>query len=650
MLNQILSYCEKQNIKCIFLDFFGTIVQRKCGPQEVKLLWAKKLSCKIKYTFDEKQLALLRTKSEQAAISRAENGEFNYTELADEIYRRAVELNRSFGDTYSLEEFYKQALTAEVEAELESQSYIQETIQLIDEAYDLGVNMYIISDFYLSKEELKTFLKRDRIDEKIDQIFVSSDYRNSKQQGGLYDCVCQTLGVNKDQCVMLGDNENSDVKNAEKSGIKGFLLNNSEGVYTKDNVKEKIKKIAKSNLKGVLGYSNYSFLLYLHIERLYKSLIREGIKDIYFLSREGEFLKKLFDCYLYKRANSEIRSHYLYVSRKATYPATLKSLKEERFELLRKFSELSLNDFFENLGMSAVITERHLNLGDINKPIKDFFNSKEFYSLCADEEFQRIYEESRSNYISLFRKYCKQEGILPSHKIAIADVGWNGTMQDNILKALGNVNCIGLYIGLINKAYTSEKNKKLGLIFSENPLDTPDINLWKYDHIFMERILWASHGATDHYEKNADNNVVPVLKSYSSESENYKLMKPVQEVILDKFKKLDDILGSSCYCTEAFYKEFLDIHKRMLFIVNNQQLELQRKMIKGQMQNFGHLTSAGNSIGTTFSVGRIMKKIWSNLRLFKNTEIMFRILINYNRKNIIRVLYGIRYLFMREIK
>lgn len=650
MLNQILSYCKKQNIKCIFLDFFGTIVQRKCGPQEVKLLWAKKLSCKTRYIFDEKQLALLRKKSEQAAISRAENGEFNYTELADEIYRRAVELNKSFGNTYSLEEFYKQALTAEVEAELESQSYIQETIQLIDKAYDLGLKIYIISDFYLSKEELKTFLKRDRIDEKINQIFVSSDYRNSKHQGGLYDCVCQSLGVNKDQCVMLGDNENSDVKNAEKCGIKGFLLNNSEGLYTKDNVKEKIEKIAKSNLKGMLGYSNYSFLLYLHIERLYKSLIQEGIKDIYFLSREGEFLKKIFDCYSDKRTNSEIRSHYLFVSRKATYPATLKPLKEERFELLRKFSELSLNDFFENLGMSAVITESHLNLSDINKPIKDFFNSKEFYSLYTDEEFQRIYEKFRRNYISLFREYCNQEGIFPGHTIAIADVGWNGTMQDNILKALGNVNCVGLYIGLINTAYTSKQNKKLGLIFSENPLDTADVNLWKYDHVFMERILWASHGATDYYEKNADNIVVPVLKAYSSELENYELMKPVQEAILDKFKKLDDVFYSSCYCADNFYKEFSGIHKKMLFIVNNQQLELQRKMIKGQMQNFGHLTSAGNSIGTTFSVGRIMKKVWSNLRLFKNTELMFRILINYNRKNVIRVLYGIRYLFMREIK
>ena len=58
MLNQILSYCEKQNIKCIFLDFFGTIVQRKYGPQEVKLLWAKKLSCKIRYAFDEKRLTV----------------------------------------------------------------------------------------------------------------------------------------------------------------------------------------------------------------------------------------------------------------------------------------------------------------------------------------------------------------------------------------------------------------------------------------------------------------------------------------------------------------------------------------------------------------------------------------------------------------
>ena len=35
-----------------------------------------------------------------------------YTELADEIYRRAVELNKSFGDIRSSEEFYNLALAA----------------------------------------------------------------------------------------------------------------------------------------------------------------------------------------------------------------------------------------------------------------------------------------------------------------------------------------------------------------------------------------------------------------------------------------------------------------------------------------------------------------------------------------------------------
>lgn len=648
MLNQILSYCEKQNVKCIFLDFFGTIVQRKCGPQEVKLLWAKKLVNKIRYILDEKQLVLLRKKSEQASISRAENREFNYIELSNEIYRRIVELNRYFEEKYSSEEFYKLALEAEVEAEIESQSYIKETIEFINKAYEEEIKLYIVSDFYLGKEELRFFLKKDGVNEKINQIFVSSDCRKSKYLGSLYEYVCRQLGVKAEQCVMIGDNKKSDVDNAEKYGIKGFLLNNSEGINSKTQLESAIKKISKRDLKGVLGYSNYSFLLYLHIERLYKSLIREGIKDVYFLSREGEFLKKLFDFYISKRTNSEVRSHYLFVSRKATYPAALKPLKEEKFELLRKFSEMSFKDFFENIGMADVVAKSSLYISDINKPIKDFFCSPGFNSLCENQEFQRIYEESRINYISLFREYCEQEGMLSNHTIAIADVGWNGTMQDNILKALGDIDCVGLYVGLINTGYISKRNKKFGLIFSETPLDTADIDVWNYDHVFIERILWASHGATDRYTRNDDGLIVPVFKEYSSEMGNYELIKPVQEAILDKFKCLDDIFSTSCYCVEDFYREFLNIHKKMLFIVNNQQLELQRKLIKGQMQNFGHLTSAGNSIGSTFTVGRILKKVWTNLRLFKNTEIMFRILLNYNKKYVIRILYYIHYMRIKR--
>ena len=447
---------------------------------------------------------------------------------------------------------------------------------------------------------------------------------------------------------MVGDNYRSDVQMAERYGIKAFALDSNDGGEQKKIVLGKIDKIAKQDVSGVLGYSNYCFLMYLYVERLYKSLVREGIKDIYFLSREGEFLKKLFDLYIGKRSNEKIRTHYLYVSRKATYPATLKRLDEERFSLLRKFPQLSIADFLENIGMADIAGRLEIEQTELEKPISDFFNSPNFQKLCERKDFQKLYEASRINYNGLFKRYCGQEGMQTSRLVAIADVGWNGTMQDNLCKALVGVNCVGFYIGLMNSAYLSEQSKKIGLIFSENPQDSRDLELWKYDHVFLERILWASHGATDHYEEKEDKMVRPVFKEYTSELENYQMMKPVQDEILRKFGKLDEIIRQSYYCAENLYEEFLAIHVHMLFVVNNQQLELQRRMIKGQMQNFGHLVSAGNSIGTTFSKMRIVKKIWSNFYLLKNTEVMFRILLNYNKKYAIKLIYRFRYQVLKK--
>ena len=643
MTNQIMEYCEKHGIKYMFLDFFGTIVQRNCEPAEIKVLWAKKMAKVFQYIVDEKQLLMLRQKSEQAVISRAEAGEFNYAELCDEIYRRIIELDCHFKSKYTGADFFEIAHSIEVQAELTSQSYIRETIDLISQAYSKGIHINIISDFYLGQVELRDFLCAEDVAKKIDHIFVSSDCRTSKHIGGLYEYVCQELGVNGSQCIMVGDNQKSDIQNAESFGIKGFLANNLEGESQKKKLETAIADIAKSNTSGVLGYSNYCFVLYLYLERLYKSLIRENIKDIYFLSREGEFLKKLFDLYISNRGEVVIRTHYLYVSRKATYPATLKRLNEEKFDLLRRFPQLSILDFFENIGMPDAATTLGMDHSEVENPIKDFFHSSTFYELCERKDFQELYEYSRIQYNIFFRRYCEQEGMITDHTIAIADVGWNGTMQDNILKALSEINCTGFYIGLMNTAYISEQNRKRGLIFSENPKDSKDLELWKYDHVFMERILWASHGATDHYEENGSNLVNPILKEYASESDNYKLIKPVQEAILKKIEVLDSLIFKSCYSAESFYKEFLHIHTRTLFLVNYKQIDLQGKMIKGQMQNFGHISTAGASIGATFSKKRIVKKIWTSLHLLKNTEVVFRIFLNYNQKICVKLLYRLHY-------
>src|SRR5699024_9886386 len=134
-----------------------------------------------------------------------------------------------FKRKYSATEFYRIAHSVEMQAELTSQRYIKKTTDLIDQAYAKGIHINIISDFYLGQEELKIFLSREEVLKKVDHIFVSSDCKTSKHLGGLYEYACKQLGFNATQCVMAGDNLKSDVHNAEAFGIKGFLLNQSEG-------------------------------------------------------------------------------------------------------------------------------------------------------------------------------------------------------------------------------------------------------------------------------------------------------------------------------------------------------------------------------------------------------------------------------------
>lgn len=647
MTHNILNYCKEHNIEYLFLDFFGTIVQRNCTPEEVKILWAKNLALELNYAVAETTLFLLRKKAEQAVISRAEAGEFNYHDLCDEIYRRLIDLDKSFSCKYSKLDFFKIAHAAEIQAELSSQSYIESTIALVTEAYQRGLHIIVVSDFYLGQDELRIFLQREDVYNKIERIFVSSDCKTSKHLGGLYGYVCKKMKIDPSQCVMVGDNQKSDVQMAVNWRIKAFCLDSTDGKNQRKEVEAQLKRIAKSDVSGILGYSNYCFLLYLYAERLHKELTREKIQDIYFLSREGEFLKKVFDLYLEKHGNETIHTHYLYVSRKATYPASLNPLGVEQFALLRKYPQLSVSDFLENIGMASVSEQLQMDQTEICKPIQDFFNSSTFLSLCAREDFQQLYESSRIKYHNIFRHYCAQEGMTAGHTVAIADVGWNGTIQDNICNSLENLDCVGYYIGITNSAFITTNRKKNGLIFAQNPIDSHDMDLWQYDHVFLERLLWASHGATDHYQESRKNMVIPVLKEYVSEEKNYEKILPVQQAILQKISQICNSIQKSCYSAEFLYELFLDIHLRTLYLVNNQQLELQRSMIAGQMQNFGHLSTAGDSIGNTFSKNNILKKAWKRLNLLKNTEVMFRIFLNYNLKLPIKIMYFSHYVTLK---
>nr|EIU2726600.1 hypothetical protein [Pseudomonas aeruginosa] len=120
---------------------------------------------------------------------------------------------------------------------------------------------------------------------------------------------------------------------------------------------------------GALAKSNYDLfpelattLLYF-IEKLHEALVKQGVEQVYFLSREGQPLKRMFDLYQNKVSGS-IESHYLEVSRRSTLLPSLKSLAEEGFEtLFRQYRRISLFEFLSSLGLEAQMRRIALALG-----------------------------------------------------------------------------------------------------------------------------------------------------------------------------------------------------------------------------------------------------------------------------------------------
>ncbi len=635
-MEKIVTYSLKNRIKWAFFDYFGTTVNRNCTPDEVKKLWAKRMSEKLRFSVDNNLLYETRIGAEKKLQKKRDNGEIIYDEVIKEIYIR-MKLCAEKPWAFSEDEFLSLAFDAECECEKEVQIPCEEICSCIKKLHLSGIKTAIISDFYLPKEAFMSFLTYHKLEGFVDRVFVSADYGENKHSGTLYKTVLRTLGVEGKECIMTGDNERADIHNSKSFGITPFKAISHDEDATEE-LKGTIEAIYRKHYKGALRYSNYAFLFYLAMENLYRDMVEEKISDIYFLSREGEFLKKLFDSYLERREDTRIKSHYLYVSRKATYPATLKELSVEEFSLLRKYKKFSIRDFTDNVGIFSEGDTSFFEEINIDERINNFFESEQFLKLKEAHEFIELYEKSRKENIAKLKRYFEEQGLVDGDKtVVVADVGWNGTMQDNIFKIVGK-KCRGYYIGVLGDADSLEENMKKGLIFSENPYRTKDCEVWKYDHTFMERLLWASHGATEGYLEDSGK-IMPVLKEYESEKNNYSMILPVQKALLEKFLLIDEAILSSPYFAKDLYPEFLKKHIDTVFTLNNKQISLQKYMIDNQMQNFGNIVSAKTSLEGVFGLRRILRKMFSHFKVFKNTEVLFRILQVHNFKFFIKVLY-----------
>lgn len=570
-------------------DYYDTIVKRTVEPEYVKKIWAKEVKNFYAVPETVRDIYLLRNRME-AELCRENEAqgldlEFAYHRLATGMYE-ALHLEQ----VTVREAFCESVEGIELAIESRVQVLCEDTVSEIKRLRAAGKKIVCVSDFYTSVDFLCRLMEFHGIRELFDEIYVSSEQLVTKRSGRLYEYVLSRQTVPADKIFMVGDNSWSDFEMAKQKGLGAYLLD--RGAWKKEYEAYLAGHEDEKYMAGELDkiyrackrdkYEDLAFSLYCFIDKLYTRLRRENRRDVFFLSREGEFLKKLFDKYQSVRAINgvePINSHYLMVSRKATFIASLKPLEEEAFEMIfRQYVNISLYDFLSSLGFSE---EVQLELGkqlgvDIYEKQVDLPRTELYAALRCNPFFVEQYESLRTEQKQNFREYLQSFGVdFEKDGMCLVDVGWKGTIQDNICMFFEEkVRIVGLYLGLVAPGKVHENNVKDGLLFTCIPFLKKFFYVYDENKSVFEVMLGASHGSADHYVK-TDSGIEVATAEKQEERELFQnLISPMQAEIFGCFEKIDAVLMNHSFDEELLEQMMAGYHARLVFLPKSKQIDL----------------------------------------------------------------------------
>lgn len=629
----IEKYGQEFNQPVIAFDVFDTIITRNVHPEYVKKLWAKQLKIYLGLQQNSDEIYNIRAELErQICENNKEKGldlEFSYYELANCIYKKLnIQINK---DT-----FIDVCIQIEIDTEFRIQKIDMDWLEFVKKRCG-DAKIICISDFYLTSDILKKiFLKHD-IMKYFDEIYVSSDYMLTKRSGRLYKKVLENSKINPENIIMVGDNIESDINKAIENKLNAYHIDRKlqYDEYKKHNDKYNSKKNSISKVKKHIEENKYeyfeqiSYSLYSYIEKLYEQLLKDKQKNVFFLSREGEFLKKIFDLYREEQryiGNQYINSHYLIVSRKSTFLPSLSNISNENFQMLfRQYVNISSYDFLSSLNFEKNEIEsikESLKIENIKVKESNFPNSDIYINIINNDIFKKIYNSKRLEQHNNFKQYVESFGVdIEKEGMNVVDVGWKGTIQDNIYNIYrGKVIIRGYYLGLVANWYDKKKNIKKGILFSCIDNKSEFFDVFNENRSLFEIILAATHGSAKKYTKNRC--YIQVETSFEKEEqilyENN--IKFIQESIMKEFKYILENFKLTNIDYDDYKKIFVRMHARMVFLPKSKEIEFFRSMY--HFENFGvfqYTTFNKNNLTRMQKVNNLFKFIRNPKKMLSNS-------------------------------
>ena len=466
--------------KIISFDIWDTILKRKCHPEEIKLYTANYLILKHEKELKEKykdiyEILKLRDRIEADMCKANKKEGFD-----DEC--RILEVFKNLQKEILIDsniDISEELLRVELEQEKRNIFINPEILPIFEKYKDL--KMYCISDFYMSADNLKELLDYVKVPVKIEKIYSSADYLLNKRSGNLYKKAEEELNIKPEEHIHVGDNQYSDIEVANNLGIETIKTTKTDFNF----VPEKGRKLEinlDSIKKDVSTEKNRLFncgvdlapLLYFFGYSIVEYAIKNNIDKVYYQTREGETFIKIHE--LIKRNNpfgvKLPDCDTIEVSRMGTFSASLKEFSIP--ELLRLWSQYrvqSVKALFKTLAIDITPYKEFMGKYDINieENIVDPWFDLRIQNLCNDKDFtSKIQVELDRKREELLQYFKEKKNIVNDDKpMFTVDIGWRGTIQDNLAHIFTNKMVGGYYLTLYD-FYNLQPNNSYKISFIDD--------------------------------------------------------------------------------------------------------------------------------------------------------------------------------------
>ncbi|QHD02570.1 hydrolase [Pseudomonas sp. S04] len=458
------------------VDVWDTLLRRDCHPECIKLATAAHVYFELlghfkpPYTgYWDIYRARVETEARLAREAREANKDEEY-EIVHVLKEWLKTILLSSSDESLPQRFADYELSVEVRHTFQDPD-IEEFLKLHS-----AERTIFLSDFYMSSDMLKHLLEQKGLSHLFEDGVSSCDVGLNKRSGTLFKHVHEVFGITPHEHVHVGDHPWSDVESPAQLGVTGisFVPEKShadrkerESLFvSREALFQHLRQLSiQAMAPSILARQkteSTAFRFGVEAAPLFvgfalwiaEQAIAQRLDQVFFLTREGEFFRRIYEIIF---PDQTLFGHQLpayaelEVSRLSTFVASMEDISKDEFNRIWRLNRSQkVSGLFSTLGLeysnfSNLLSEVGLKATDvIERPEANESLSK----LIRAPEFTAAVNEKILEQRELLNEYLTEKGISQSDKVGLVDIGWRGTIQDNLARIKPATHFHGMYLGL----------------------------------------------------------------------------------------------------------------------------------------------------------------------------------------------------------